>query len=188
MIIAFAGKKGTGKTTAAEYFEKRGFKLINFADSLKHQLMSLGLTREQVYGSLKEVAPDGCLLTPRDLMQTVGDHMKKKYGDDIFIKLLGSEIKQGNYVIGDLRFPNEYAFLKSLGATVVIIERDTNKDSFSSHNSETSIDEIPRQGNIVLTNKGTLAEFYTQIEQVYAKLTLFNEVNRSDAVIMLKDP
>lgn len=50
MIIAFAGKMGSGKDTAAEFLKEQGFETVAFADNLKEMAMKIfRLSKEQCY-------------------------------------------------------------------------------------------------------------------------------------------
>lgn len=182
MIVAIAGFKGTGKTTAAEIFVKNGFTLINFADPIKEKLFNEGFTYDQLFGNLKEVPYNRNGDTPRKIMQKTADFMKSHLGDDIFIKLLLKKIKPGkNYVIGDLRYPSELAAIEKF-STIVLIERDIKKNYLSDHSSETSVCLLPRNKMIVIQNSGTLEKFQDKIQNLLNKICAGNGVGK------LQDP
>lgn len=97
-IVGFTGRKGSGKTTAAQAYLRLGYSLINFADTLKGIARSVfDLTEEQTDGDQKEEQvpglPDGW--TPRRLMQLIGTETGRQ-GDFSWAAELGrqSELEQ----------------------------------------------------------------------------------------------
>ena len=73
-VIAITGLSGAGKTTIAKHLEvEHHYVRVRFAEVLKGMLRELGLSQEEVDGSLKDV-PCALLLgrTPRHAMQTLG--------------------------------------------------------------------------------------------------------------------
>lgn len=186
MSIAFAGEKSVGKTTAVSYLIERGYENINFADPIKQSLQNLlDLSDEQLYGNLKEVVDTRYNLTPRQLMQQYSDHMKNFLGERIFVQLLMQKLSvrykfscaepfgwepkkliEKKYVVGDLRYPYEAEAFKKHGI-VVIIERDTVKNEYSLHSSETSINSIIRDEKVfVISNNGSLQDLHQKIDEV----------------------
>jgi hypothetical protein len=73
-IIAFAGYAKSGKTTAAEYFQKHNWTRKAFADPLKMMIIiGMGIDSKYVYDPLyKEVLIPGLGLSGRKLMQEIG--------------------------------------------------------------------------------------------------------------------
>jgi hypothetical protein len=170
MLVAFAGQKGVGKTTAVDYLLQKGYKNINFADPVKRSLVALlDLADEQVFGNLKEVVDSRYNMTPRQLMQKYSDFSKECFGEDIFVRLLVQNLEKANekkYVIGDLRYPNEAEEVKKYGI-IIIVERETTKNEFSSHSSETSIDLIVRDEKVfTVANDGTPEELFHKIDEI----------------------
>ena len=176
-IMAFVGKAGAGKTTAARFLEENYFYIrLRFADKLKRMMKELGLSNEEIEGNLKFTP---CELlggkTPRHAMQTLGT----EWGRDLITpnlwvnaldRQLQKYVKEGcnNFVVDDLRFVNELNYLNSLkgdGCKVVIvgIERN-NKENESSHISETQMEEITRDHTIF--NYFDLETLHKSIDEV----------------------
>jgi hypothetical protein len=58
MIIAFAGKMGSGKDTAADFLKQEGFEALAFADNLKEMAMDIfRLSKEQCYDQEMKMKP-----------------------------------------------------------------------------------------------------------------------------------
>lgn len=119
-VIAFGGKRGRGKTLAADYLvENYGFKKLSFASKLKEVAEELfpGITKAP-----KEKPYKNYDWTPRDFMIRLGQFMR--YWDpEYWVKSLDLEHKRGKIVIDDLRFKNEAAYLKQFDAKLVRLER-----------------------------------------------------------------
>lgn len=155
MIIAFAGRKQSGKTTSAQFVanefvgQAHGHaKIYNFADPLKTDICMnvLGLTFEQCYGTdnqkneLVNCYWNSKQLTAREVMQLVGTDMFRKlqnnvWADATIIKI--NKEKPDLALIADCRFPNEVDVVKKAGGMVIKL----NRNPFNSdHDSETALD------------------------------------------------
>jgi len=93
----------------------------------------------------------------RDILQWWGtEYRREKYGDDYWIRDLENRIDPNrNYVISDLRFKNEFDYIKSTGGITVKVDRGMlfEKDK-STHHSEVDLDD--REFDEVIYNTGTL--------------------------------
>lgn len=154
-IIAFAGRKQSGKTSSCE-FVARHFAannqeiacIYNFADPLKHMCQSiLGLTYEQCYGSdeqkneLVNCHWDGRQLSAREVMQLVGTDMFRKMQQNVWADATIRKIKGENLplaLVADCRFPNEVEAVRDAGGIVIKLSRNLYN---STHSSETALDE-----------------------------------------------
>lgn len=149
-IVAFAGRKQSGKTTCSE-FVKLSFgpaKIYNFADPLKNDICIniLGLTYDQCYGSddqkneLVDCYWDNKQLTAREVMQIVGTDMfrtmKNSVWSEATIRKIHNE-KPELAIIADCRFPNEVDAVKSVGGLVIKLTRNPHH---STHASEIALD------------------------------------------------
>jgi len=149
-LVAFIGEIGAGKSTAALAFTRSGFKRISFADPLKQMLSTLGLSHEELYGKDKEV-PSVLLSgkTPRFAMQTLGtewgrDIISPEIWVNAWLHRVSQNVSAGA-VVDDMRFPNEYSAVRSLGGIVVKIVRDNkvnHEQSNTGHASEASFEDF----------------------------------------------
>lgn len=129
----------SGKSTAASWLtHKRGYCRGHFASVLKNMLAyflaSFGYPVNRIEdflnGRLKEEPLDRMpgKPTPRRLMQTLGTAWgRASIHEDIWVEAVRRPLEDmlGHQpvVFDDLRFPNEWEMLKSLGGTIVRIDR-----------------------------------------------------------------
>jgi hypothetical protein len=158
-IIAFAGRKQSGKTTCSEtlldfwntVINKDGTKtgkIYNFADPLKQDICMdiLGMSYDQCYGTdeqkneLTDIEWDGSKLTAREVMQFVGTDLFRKMKHNVWADATINKIKieyPDLAIIADCRFPNEVDVIKNAGGHVIKL----NRNPFNSdHASEVALD------------------------------------------------
>jgi len=155
-IIAFAGRKQSGKSTLCtqvvnfiydlEQLEDTAA-IYNFADPLKNICMDiLGLSFEQCHGTddqkneLVNCYKDGNQMTARQVLQTVGTEFFRSIQHNVWADATIRRIQQDNplvALIGDCRFPNEVEAIKKAGGTVIKLTRNLYN---SDHSSETALD------------------------------------------------
>ena len=155
-IIAFAGRKQSGKSTLCtqvvnfiydlEQLEDTAA-IYNFADPLKNICMDiLGLSFEQCHGTdnqkneLVNCYKDGSQMTARQVLQTVGTEFFRSIQHNVWADATIRRIQQDNplvALIGDCRFPNEVEAIKKAGGTVIKLTRNLYN---SDHSSETALD------------------------------------------------
>ena len=146
-LIAIAGKSGAGKTTLAEALSSRyGIPRDSFAAPIRWALMELGVK-----------AP-----YPRQLLQGMG-MLLRAWNPDHFIELLAlrnAERHQTGLVIDDLRFPNEYQWLRQHGFLVVYIEGSFRplQGAEAEHESEHSLSPELVPFDLVLPAGSTVAQ------------------------------
>jgi len=157
MIIAFAGRKQSGKTTACEFTAnvfsqttQQNSAIYNFADPLKKMCIDIfGLTYEQCYGTDDQKNeyvnckwPDSEeVMSAREVMQYVGTNVFRKMQHNVWSEATIRKIKDENLplaLIADCRFPNEVEAVRSAGGLVVKLHRNIYN---SSHESETALDK-----------------------------------------------
>lgn len=153
MIIAFAGRKQSGKTTSCEFvqslFTNKKTKIYNFADPLKQLCIDIfGLTYNQCYGTdenkneLVDCYWPGIdsKMTAREVLQYVGTDVFRAMQHNVWssatIRLIQKE-QPDIALIADCRFPNEVEAVKNAGGLVVKLNRNLYE---STHASETALD------------------------------------------------
>lgn len=168
MIIGISGKARSGKDTLAAIAAKDGWKRLAFADELKRKVREdFGLTLEQIDGKLKEIptqyqtgpmtifdvdgfATESILYwTPREMMIEYGQFYRqfdKNYWVNIVLNKIRGLSSDENFMITDLRFPNEAEAVKNSGGAVIRLERHPSRDSMVSESikqniSETALDD-----------------------------------------------
>lgn len=125
-ILGLAGFAGSGKDyIAKEFFQKMGFFKVSLANGFKHKVVGSGKDYGEVFTD-GEKDPE-----TRDLLQQEGTERGRDiYGKDIWVRTLESYMLWNyhhnnikNFVISDVRFHNEVAWLKSVG-TAIFVESD----------------------------------------------------------------
>ena len=165
-IIAFAGRKQSGKTTCSEFVSKtyndlaynflydyvkvqHVAKIYNFADPLKQDICMriLGMSHDECYGtdeqknSLTDIEWEGNKLTAREVMQFVGTDIFRKMKNNVWADATITKIraeKSKLAIIADCRFPNEVEAVKRAGGFVIKLNRNPHN---SDHASEIALDE-----------------------------------------------
>lgn len=189
MLIAFLGRKRSGKDTVADFLIKnKGFQKYVFADPLKKGLKAFfNLSDEQLYDEkLKEEVDPRWGVSPRKLLQIIGtdifQHSLNKFIPDLkgeprnhwvnlFKEWYMKEIEKNpdiKIVIADARFIHEVKAIKELGGIVIKINR-TIGDNINNdmHPSEMEIDSIP--DNMIdhtIMNNDTLETLYQRVNQI----------------------
>lgn len=171
MIIGLGYKKGSGKDTVADFLVRNhGFTKLSFADPLKAAAREIfGFDQEQLYGSKKEELDPFWKDTPRNVLQKVGtDCLRKGYRDDIWIKALLRKIEPGkDYVIPDVRFPNEAHAVKNAGGHLWRIDRATGP-AVDTHESETAMDSFEGWGRTIY-NHGTISDMLYVVDGLVSR-------------------
>lgn len=182
-VVGLRGKKGAGKSTVASVLvHEMGFREVSFADALKDMCRFVFLlTGAQVYDpDEKECADERWFhTTPREIMQVVGTDLFREalprlapgvsVGEGgVWVKNTTMRIRQEpRVVISDVRFPNEQEFIHARRGTVVEVVRDTPRDArFTTHVSETALDEI--SPDAFLFNHSTVEDLRKATRAIFA--------------------
>lgn len=172
MIIGFAGKKRSGKDSAAQYLmSKYPFKRYAFGDPVKEICRILfGWNEDQLFGEKKEeITSLG--ISPRESFQKIGTDFGRDGINQLFpnlkieagslwIEIFKRSSQNKNLVISDVRFQNEANAIKELGGHVIYIDSKYSIDDC--HLSEM----INISYDYKLENYGTIDEFYQNIESI----------------------
>jgi len=164
MIIGFAGKKGSGKSTAAGFLVELGFVRYSFADPIREMLSSLlsdlGLSADEKLEAMQRkeevIHPIG--VSFRHLAQTLGTEWGRQLVDhDVWIKCQACRLEnrwpEARIVYDDIRFENEAALIRAYGGRIVHIRRSGLPED-DHHASEVGI--AVADGDLVLDNGGNL--------------------------------
>ena len=200
MIIGICGLIGSGKGTVADILvDYHDFKKISFADKVKDGASAIfGWDRALLEGDTdrsrlwREKQDDfwtnetGMEVTPRLVLQLLGtDCMRNGFYDGIWVSLVKKHMIENphyNYVIPDVRFPNEMKMIRELGGEVWQVRRGEQPEWFSSaildnttgsshmdnydiHPSEWKWVNTNDQFSHIFYNDSTLDVLYSQVEQ-----------------------
>jgi len=203
MIIALSGVAGNGKDTVADYLvNNHGFRRESFAGNLKDGISAMfGWDREMLEGRSKSSREwreqvdewwakrlDMPQLTPRWILQYVGtDVIRSNFHDDMWIASLENKLRKAddNIVISDVRFKNEVAMLRNLGAVCVEVTRFEKPDWYQIaigggsledsgiHRSE--YDWIGTKFDHTLDNNSSMDKLYEQIESLLSNYIIHQD-------------
>lgn len=184
-IIALAGRKGSAKSTIKEMLIDHP--AINpdqtwqcsFGAAAKSMLAAIGIPEDSLFGNDEQKSvplPQFGGVTGRHLMVTLATEWgRNMIHPDIWVMVMEhelEEVKQSAFmetyiptvIIDDLRFQNEYDFLKSKGAFIIGVERGELPGSMlDQHISEQLPYRFEELGIPVLKNDSTLAELHQKV-------------------------
>lgn len=175
-VIGIAGRKGSGKDTAAEVLLWQGFENVKFAGALKGMIRAFlsyigedAVTTERlVEGDLKEVPqPFFGGKSTRQVMQTLGTEWGRNLvWEDLWTNTFALRCLQFPLVVcTDMRFPNEVSQMKDLGGVTIRIERpDLKQTGHDDHPSETLIDTL--SVDRVIINDGNINDLHNKLLEV----------------------
>lgn len=180
--VAFSGKFGSGKDTAADVLKQSDAapRHYLFAKRVKEVVATLTGTSYEFNCSDegKRTIPPGFTKTLGELQQFVGQGFCDQLGEDIWVNIVLAQVQaqEESCVITDLRYPNEANALKEAGFLLVRInvegptlERRTKGDKINrNHPSETALDDYAHF-DVMLENNGTKEEFEEQVRQKILK-------------------
>jgi hypothetical protein len=169
-IIGIIGKKGSGKTTFANYlqaeFEKAPKELalrFSFGKPLKQMIEQAEIC------SHKELYEEKTAFS-RLMMQKIGTEIIRRIDPDYFCKQMWNGLHTAFsheptsiIIIDDVRFKNEAQLIRSLGGILIKIEREIQKQE-DNHTSEIEQDTIRYhllyQNNVSLENLQKQAQYF----------------------------
>lgn len=184
MIILVTGKAESGKDTIGEYLcRKYGFKSDSLAAPLKRLVQDVfGIPEEVVYDRNLREQPlgnpwDG--YSVRSLLQKIGtDLFRNQINQDVWVLSLLLRLQkfpESNWVVTDVRFPNEKSVLeKEYGEGVLTFKVSRpGKDGHTlggikGHESESY--SIP--ADYFLYNDGSFESLYAQIDKIMSPICL----------------
>jgi len=173
MKAAFCGKKGSGKTFLAtsviELNRHQFVEKLSFADPLRDMLSQIGFNELHFNGELKNTdLPEFGNKSYRQIMQTLGtDWGRNMIDPDIWINCMNNRFnnisKDVWLVVDDVRFENEYDFLKEKGFSIIKVISTTDDYKEDKHISEQLNVEADYQlyntfDNVVIDNLTNILE------------------------------
>jgi len=192
MIIGITGPKFNGKNTLGNYFVKLGYIELSFAESLKESCRCIfGFSDDQLYGDKKETEDEFWGVSPRVVLQYVGTELYREQlakimphiGKNIWVECIRRKIlleleknKKANFVITDVRFPNEIEMVKELGGKLIRVVRDSVNNTSDLHESERLIMSLPV--DYELKNNGTIEELHEKAREI------LNPISKNQDMLM----
>lgn len=159
ILIGIAGPAQSGKSTLAGEFRRlvdfRGQKYAEqpFAGPLKRMLASIGVDVSDLSKNTPVPFLDG-KVTPRIMMQTLGTEWGRSLMPSLWLRVWQHELDYSAHVVTvpDVRFENEAELIRSLGGTIVHVQRKQTADmrAVPAHVSEAGIKRA--KGDIIFRN------------------------------------
>lgn len=149
MIIGISGKRGVGKTLAANHIAKEHkFKVVSFAGELKSMARSMFKFSDNdlTIPTKKESPWKGHDWSPRDFMIHLGEFMRFHETDYWLNRGIDACVEhvKNNYVFDDVRYINEADAIRKLGGVILRIERYEKHNPYGKNldtPSETDLDK-----------------------------------------------
>ena len=189
-VLGLCGFAQSGKDSAASFLVERGWKRLAFADALRDSVYLLNpivhvstignasCEYERVQDLVDRVGWDVAKVSYpeiRQLLQRMGTEVGRAlYGESFWVDRVltqmersstsyGEDVVVGNYVITDVRFPNEVEAVRSVGGKVIRIYRE-GVGAVNTHVSDTGVDDL--EIDAVVLNQGSLDEFRAEVLKV----------------------
>lgn len=192
MIIGISGKAGSGKDTAAkmlevlyanpnisyEDFANKRYKnfadiqIVHFADSLKETAQVLFRIGEWETNTQegKKTTVDWIGKTVRELLQGIGQGLRDAIDFDLWVKILFANTEDwSNYIIADVRYPNEVKAIKERNGILLRIDRKG--AGAGNHSSETALDDY-KEWDLVIDNNSTKEDLFNVLQKIVQKYPL----------------
>ena len=170
MIIGLSGYAQSGKDTVAGFLKNFGYTRVAFADPMRTALYSLN---PLVSGDLRlaelvdQIGWDGAKTAYpeiRRLLQVFGTEVgRNQWGSNFWVDLAMTQMDwlEKDYVVTDVRFPNEYEAIKATGGKVWRVDR-TAVGPVNEHVSDNALEGF--EFDRVVKNYGTLRDLQFQVE------------------------
>lgn len=174
LLIGLAGRARTGKTTAANDLAfTHNFQTYALADPLREGLMAIFNLSPSDFENERKEQPIAWLgLSARELMQSMGTEWGRNLvHPDVWLLLAEQNLRfmgqaydtASGFVISDLRFENEAAFVREKGGIVIHLQREK-ASNVKAHSSEAGIEVHP--SDLLLRNDGTLEELHNSLAKI----------------------
>lgn len=187
-LIGICGAKYHGKDTIAKILQKNyGYKIEHFADPLKEVCKSVfGFSEEQLNGDDKERVDAFWGVSPRYMMQRVGTELFRNelskhvpyLNNDIWLIAFKRRycINDAHTVVADVRFDNEYDYIKDVGGLVIKVVKCPKQVEVDYHTANMiskhiSLDLHQSESNsigadYIVFNNGTIEELEEKIKKI----------------------
>lgn len=188
MIIGISGKAGAGKDTAAkmlevlyanpnisyEDFANRRYKnfadiqIVHFADTLKETAQVLFRIGEWETNTQegKKTTINWIGKTVRELLQGIGQGLRDAIDFDLWVKILFANTEGwSNYIIADVRYPNEIKAIKERNGILLRIDREN--AGAGNHSSEIALDDY-KEWDVHIENNDSLEDLF-EVMRIFTK-------------------
>lgn len=178
LLIGLTGRAGCGKTTVARYLEhEHAFHAAAFADPILEMVCALfahaGIDGAWATERALKERPTTLGVSYRHLAQTLGTEWGRQLlGKDWWLRVAEAALRVprergDDVVIGDVRFPNEAAWIRAQGGVVVRVLRD-DLPAVRAHASETEMAAIVPDTELL--NYGSTSTLFDQVDRMLETL------------------
>lgn len=169
IIIGIAGKKRSGKDTAADIikccYSDNKVKTFAFATILKEVIQKVFLISDEQMNNQKEVKIEKLGYSPRQLLQQFGDHFRE-INPNVFIDymdhIISSQVE--TVIITDVRFDDECRFIKKYNGFLIGIDAEERLLTTDNHITEKGV--LKNLVDFWVTNNGTKEAFKDKIIKI----------------------
>lgn len=153
LLIGLSGKIGCGKSYLADILSKRiGLYKLSFGYELKKETSEAfnfpldWCNTVEGKNTIVFVPQFNCVKTVRELLQYWGTDVRRKENPNYWIEKVKNHIKimsMSQFIIDDVRFPNEADFIKEQNGILIRLNPYPNyiPDPNSDHKSENALDD-----------------------------------------------
>lgn len=171
MIIGLTGYAQSGKDSVANILvENYGYQRVAFADPIRKLLYEMNPTVKdggyRVQGVVDGYGWDVAKTAfpeVRTLLQTLGVGARKTFGDMFWVQQALRQVHfEGNFVITDVRYPNEAKAIREYDDSQIWRIKRTGINPVNTHASETAMDG--EKVDQIFLNNGTLDDLKVLIQ------------------------
>jgi hypothetical protein len=159
-VIGLVGYPRTGKDAIAQKLvEDHGFVRLAFGDSVKRLLLAIDPSYNDNLDVLEKRKASGIYET-REKLQNLGQVLRN-FREDFWVDTLRKEFmelpEEASVIITDIRYQNEFHFVKDVGGEVVGIERP-GYGPVNAHESEVNTGVLLEHAGRTITNGSTIQQ------------------------------
>lgn len=107
------------------------------------------------------------ILISSDNSTTIINEVEEDSEEEFGISMTSVQKKFPNWIITDVRYPNEAKAIKDRGGILIRINRNTGFND--NHISETALDNYDGW-DYIIDNNGTLTDLFNQVKEIYEKI------------------
>ena len=180
LVGLYSSKPQSGKSKVAEICSAAGWHIEPFAATLKEMLTPFllaythqdeDIVRRMLYEDLKEELIPELNTTTRKLLQTLGtDWGRETVHSEVWIRAWRHKVEHAwstgrTVIVDDMRFPNEFDAIKSMGGETWLICRNSHAKTHN-HASEGSLDNHTDKFDQVIVNNSSLDDLKQKIDNL----------------------
>lgn len=175
LVAIYSSQPQSGKSEVAQVFLDAGFERLSFADAVKNSLLvvlqGLGTLEPESYlwDERKDQIIPQLGVTGGYLMSSYATNFFREIDEDVWLRIVKLQyIPSKRYVLDDLRFANEYKWIKEVSGYLIRVESKA-KEHGRILESEGNLDEFTF--DVIIENSGTLAELRSKAKIVLGCIT-----------------